>query len=110
MVSEDLPTAALNLTLTDVDSADSPLLVTLAASNGTVTVNDNGLLSFTNGTNGSSNITFTGLVADVQAALAGLVYQGNPNYSGLDRITVTVNDQGATGLSIDLLPSRNRSA
>jgi len=100
VVGEDLPTAALNLTLTDVDAADSPLLVTLAASNGTVTVNDNGLLSFTNGTNGSNAVTFTGLVADVQAALAGLVYQGNLNYSGSDRITVTVNDQGATGLSI----------
>ncbi|MBM0740212.1 pre-peptidase C-terminal domain-containing protein [Phormidium sp. CLA17] len=101
VVGEDLPTAALNLTLSDVDSGDSPLLVTLTAPNGTLTVNDNGLLSFVNSTtNGSSSVTFTGLVADAQAALAGLVYQGNPNYSGADRITVTVNDQGATGLSI----------
>ncbi|MEX0272106.1 cadherin-like domain-containing protein [Leptolyngbyaceae cyanobacterium UHCC 1019] len=101
IVGEDLPTTALNLTLNDVDSGDSPLLITLTAPNGTLTVNDNGLLSFINDTtNGSSSLVFTGLVADAQAALAGLVYQGNPNYFGADRITVTVDDQGATGLSI----------
>jgi len=100
VVGEDLPTAALNLTLNDVDAGDSPLQVTLTAPNGTLTVNDTGLLTFINDTaNGSSSLTFTGLVADAQAALAGLVYQGNPNYFGSDRITVTVNDQGATGLS-----------
>lgn len=100
VVGEDLPTAALNLTLTDVDSADSPIRVTLTASNGTLTVNDNGLLNFVTSNNGSSVVSFTGLVADVQTALAGLVYQGNPNYFGPDRIAVTVDDQGATGLSL----------
>ncbi len=101
VVDEDLPTAALNLTLNDVDAGDSPLLITLTAPNGTLTVNDNGLLSFINSTtNGSSAVTFTGLVADAQAALADLVYQGNPNYFGPDRITVTVDDQGATGLLV----------
>ncbi|PZV16161.1 MAG: hypothetical protein DCF22_05835 [Leptolyngbya sp.] len=109
-ISEDLPTAALNLTLNDVDSGDSPLQVTLTAPNGTLTVNDNGLLTFINDTaNGSSSLTFTGLVADAQAALAGLVYQGNPNYFGSDRITVTVNDQGATGLSGPLAVTKSIS-
>lgn len=90
------PTFSFNVS--DVDSGPSPVSVVLRASNGGITVTDPGTLTFdTAGANGSSVVIFTGLLGDVQAALASVAYQPSPNYFGPDRIVVSVNDQGATG-------------
>jgi len=97
-INEDTPTTALGLLVNDVDADVNPLRVTLSATNGALTVNDNGALTFLSGTaNGGSSVIFTGTLPDIQTALSGLVYQGRQDYFGSDRIIVTVDDQGATG-------------
>ena len=42
--------------------------------------------------NGTSTVTLSGNVADLNAALATLVYRGSLNYSGSDTLTVTADD------------------
>jgi Cadherin-like/Bacterial pre-peptidase C-terminal domain/FG-GAP-like repeat/Bacterial Ig domain/Bacterial cadherin-like domain len=100
-INEDTASSSLSLTVTDVDADNSPLKVTISSSttNGLVTVNESGGgLSFINGTsNGSSSLTFTGTLSDIQFALNDLTYQGKPDFFGSDRVTVTIDDQGATG-------------
>ncbi len=97
-VNEDTPTAPIIINVDDVDADASPIRVALTASNGGVTVNDNGALTFVDSTtNGNSVVIFTGLLADVQNALNGVTYQGRQDAFGSDRIIVTVDDQGATG-------------
>ena len=49
------------------------------------------------GGNDSGSVTITGLVADVNTALAGLSYTGNLNFSGSDSLVVNANDNGNTG-------------
>ena len=55
-------------------------------------------LTFTVG-DGTSDaaMTFTGTVANVNAALARVDYLGNANYSGADTLSISVDDQGNTG-------------
>ena len=48
-------------------------------------------------------ITMSGTPADVNAALDGMIYQGNQDFNGTDKLVVTVNDLGNTGAG--LLPS-----
>jgi len=96
---EDQAADPFNFQVTDVDAADSPLSVVLRATNGGITVSDPGTLTFDPaGANGSSVVIFTGTLDAVNNALASVGYQPTSNYSGSDRITVSVNDQGATGL------------
>jgi len=55
-------------------------------------------LTFTSGANGSSSITVTGTLANLNAALNGLVYAPATSYTGSDTLTVTVNN-ASDGLS-----------
>jgi uncharacterized delta-60 repeat protein len=81
----------------DADSgASEPMLVTLSVSHGTLTLGGTaGLLSWSG--DGTDSISLSGSIAEVNAALEGLVYQGVLNYSGSDILTVFVDDQGNTG-------------
>jgi hypothetical protein len=87
------------ISVADTDSASGLVTVTL-------TVNDpSGLLAVSTTTglssvsgNGSSNVlTFSGTVADVNAALASLVYTP-ADIDGAATLTVLVNDNGNTGV------------
>ena len=55
-------------------------------------------LTFTVG-DGTSDaaMTFTGTLANINAALARVDYLGNANYSGADTLNLSVDDQGNTG-------------
>ncbi|MDX2242040.1 MAG: cadherin-like domain-containing protein [Leptolyngbyaceae cyanobacterium bins.302] len=98
LLEDQTPAPTFNFTVNDVDAGDSPLSVVLRATNGGISVSDTGTLSFDPaGANGSSVVIFTGTLLDVQTALSSVAYQSNPNYFGSDRITVSVNDQGANG-------------
>jgi hypothetical protein len=49
------------------------------------------------GANGSSTLTLSGTQAQINAALASLSYQGNPDFNGGDTLTVLSTDSsGAT--------------
>ena len=80
--NEDTPMAIPGVSVSDVDVAEGTDMVQLIlwADHGTLNVS-----------------AIIAPLANVNAALAGLVYSPNPNYNGSDMIHVLVNDQGNTG-------------
>ena len=100
-VTEDTPTRLTGITVSDVDSGASAITVTLALPGG-----NSGALSavgFGSVTVGGTAIalTLTGSVADINAFLAdashGVIYTPAPNGASDVTLTVTANDNGATG-------------
>ncbi len=93
----DLPfTGPTAISLTDVDSGPNPVRVTLAVNNGILNLATDGLTTIS-GANGSKSAVYEGTIASIVAAINTLVYRGNLNYNGSDRLTITVNDKGSTG-------------
>jgi YVTN family beta-propeller protein len=92
--------AGRQVSTSDADAAAgaSPLKVTLGVAHGTVTLAQTTNLTFVSGGNGQAAMTFTGLQADVNAALNGLVYEPASVFFGSDALALTVDDQGGTGL------------
>ena len=86
-----------SITVTDVDSNGCAEQVTLGVGNGTLTLDGTTGLTFVAGANGTSFMTFTGTLANINAALDGLSYTPTPGYNGPDTLTVTSNDLGNTG-------------
>ena len=93
------------ITVADPDSGEpggGALKVTLAAAHGGLTLGRTAGLAFSDG-DGTADaaMTFSGTPAAINAALDGLVYRGDPNYSsphsGAETLTLTVNDQGNAG-------------
>ncbi|MBL8244599.1 MAG: hypothetical protein JNL89_10425 [Rhodanobacteraceae bacterium] len=86
------------VSIADADVAAATLQVQLSVSNGTLTLSGTSGLSFTlGGGTGFSAITFTGTLANVNAALAGMAYVPTANYFGPAQLSITSNDQGNTG-------------
>ncbi|NUA30029.1 DUF4347 domain-containing protein [Cupriavidus basilensis] len=86
------------ISVSDVDSAGGAERVTLTASNGVITLSGTSSLTFLTGSGvGDATMTFTGTLADINAALNGLVYTPTPGYHGAGSIQITTNDQGLTG-------------
>ena len=103
------------ISITDVDAGGAPVQVTLNASNGVITLGGTGGLAFTSGDGtADTNMTFTGTLPAINAALNGLVFTPNLDYNGLAFIQLTTNDLGASGAggpladtdlaTIDVLP------
>jgi hypothetical protein len=84
--------------ISDVDAGSAPVQITLAVTQGLLTLSQTTGLSFVSG-NGSNNasMTLNGSLASINAALAGLQYRPGANYNGPDRIDLTVNDLGNSG-------------
>ena len=74
------------------DSDSSALTTTLSVSSG--------ILNVTSGAgvtdNGTAFVTITGTAVQINAALAGLTYTGNPDFNGADTLTVVTSDGTAT--------------
>jgi hypothetical protein len=86
------------ISIADVDAAASPVKVTLSATNGLITLSGTGGLSFTAG-NGTADatMTFTGTIANINAALDGLTFAPTMGYSGAASLAILTDDQGNTG-------------
>lgn len=94
---EDTPHAMPNISIADDDVGDGDVEVTLAVSNGTLTLGETDGLSFSNGdADADASMTFTGTLDDVNTALATLSYQGDLNYNGTDTLQLSVSDLGNT--------------
>jgi hypothetical protein len=84
------------ISVADVEA--TTVQVTLAATNGTVTLSGTTGLSFTLGDGtADGTMTFSGTQAAVNAALAGASYTSTAGYSGAATLTVTTSDLGASG-------------
>src|SRR5713226_1413548 len=61
------------ITISDVDAGASPMRVTLTASNGTITLNGTGGLTFSSGDGtADASMTFTGARATIDARMNGM--------------------------------------
>ncbi|MGH6934281.1 MAG: tandem-95 repeat protein [Dongiaceae bacterium] len=93
-----IPIAGLSVYDSDVNESPGQLKVTLSVANGTLTLGDMAGLAFIAGDGVADGaMIFTGTLSDVNAALATLSYQGNGNFSGVDTLTISTDDQGYTG-------------
>src|SRR3954451_23672129 len=87
----------------DVDDADNgvlgdePVQVMLASTAGTLTLSGTSGLSFSAGANGTSGMTFSGTLANVNSALDGLSYSRVANVNGSAQLTITTSDFGNFG-------------
>lgn len=83
--------------------------VSLSVTSGTFTLSDASKLSFTTGDGISdSSVIFTGKIADINAALEGMVFTPTPNYTGPVTLSITVDDQGNAGSGGTLTATRSR--
>lgn len=92
-------TFAGSVTFTDAAASGTSDSLTLSVSHGTLTLGSTSGLSFASGANGSSSMTVTGTVANLNAALNGLVYAPTQLYAGSDSLLISVTDalDGLTG-------------
>lgn len=92
-------TASNRVAVADIDAGGGLLEVTLGASHGgVVTLAGIGGLTFTTGDGtGDATMAFAGSVADINAALNGMVLTPGVSYFGVATLTITTNDGGNTG-------------
>jgi hypothetical protein len=87
------------ISVADADSES--LSVTLAVSNGSLTLNGTAGLTFESGADGTGTMTITGSISDINAALNGLAYHTDSTDTTAgdinDVLTITTND----GSSLD---------
>jgi VCBS repeat-containing protein len=94
-VNEDTSLSIGGVSVNDVDGNLSTTQLTVT--NGAINVSLAGGATISAGANGSSSLTLSGTQAQINAALASLSYQGNPNFNGSDTLTVLSTDaNGAT--------------
>ena len=89
-VDEDVSLAITGISVTDDD--DNLSNVRLMVNSGKLNVTLSGTVSFSNGSNGSSDLTLAGSLADINDTLASLSYQGNLHFNGGDTLTVLSTD------------------
>ncbi|WP_150469035.1 hypothetical protein, partial [Cysteiniphilum sp. SYW-8] len=86
-----------NSNLISVADADhAALSVTLTVTKGRLTLSQTTGLTFVIGSNGESRMKFSGSITDINAALNGLIYAGNPDFTGSDSLTILSEDNDVT--------------
>jgi YVTN family beta-propeller protein len=85
------------LSVADTDAGANPEQVTLSVAHGTLQLSGESGLTFSAGSDGSSSMTFSGSVSDIDAALDGLTYEPATGYTGSDAVDISVDDLGHTG-------------
>ena len=95
-VDEDVATPIAGLSISDVDATLAPAGVydvTLAATNGTLTMTTLTGLTFTAGDGtADATMTFHGTLSDINNALATASYSGASNFNGPAQISINVTD------------------
>lgn len=89
-------TAIGGISIGDIDARSSLLTTTLSVGNGTLNLTNLNGTSVVAGSLNSSTVTIQGTLAQINAALATLNYNGG-SFSGDTNLTVSVNDNGNTG-------------
>lgn len=86
------------LSISDADAGNGLVQVTLTASHGTLSLSGVNGLSFAVGTGSAdATMTFTGSVADINAALQGLRFSPTAGYRGPASLQITTDDLGNSG-------------
>jgi len=87
-----------SIALTDAAASGSSDSLTLLVSNGTLTLGSVTGLTFSSGANGTSSMTVTGTLANLNAALSGLTYKPASGYTGSATLAISLFDS-VDGLS-----------
>ncbi len=97
--NEDTGLTFLNaFSVADVDAGAGDLEVTLTATHGTVTLASTTGLAFGAGDGtADATMTFSGTLAELNAALDDVTYDPDDNYNGPASLQMVTNDQGNTG-------------
>ena len=86
------------ISIADVDAGGEGMRVTLSATNGLLTLSGTAGLSFGVGSGtDDATMTFDGTIADINAALNGLVFVPTRDYTGSASLQITTNDLGHLG-------------
>ncbi|MBW4520762.1 MAG: pre-peptidase C-terminal domain-containing protein [Scytolyngbya sp. HA4215-MV1] len=97
-VNEDTSLTIVGISVSDIDAGNNDLTVSLSATSGVITLGSTAGLTFLTGDGTADKVlSFSGTLAEINAALNNLVYLGNPNFAGTDNILINVNDNGNTG-------------
>lgn len=81
-----------SVSVADSGPSTTELTVTLSVADGLLDLSQTTGLTFADGGNDSSTLTFTGTAADINAALDGLTYTPDDGFDGGDTLYVTVDD------------------
>lgn len=84
-----------------LEIASDPVLgfvstVTLSVTNGTINLGSPGSVTITGGADGTDTVTFQGTSAAINAAMAGLIYTPDLNFTGADTLVFTASGGGQT--------------
>jgi hypothetical protein len=83
------------ISVSDVDAGGAPMQLTLSVTNGTVSLGGTGGLTFLAGSGvNDATVTFTGTLADINAALSALSFRGAPDYYGPATLQIVTDDLG----------------
>ena len=86
------------ISVSDVDAGGASVFFTLTAGNGTMTLGTTAGLTFSTGDGTADpSMSFSGTIADINAALSGITYKPNADFNGAGSIFVSANDLGNTG-------------
>ncbi|HYG82701.1 MAG TPA: Calx-beta domain-containing protein, partial [Pyrinomonadaceae bacterium] len=86
------------ISVADADARSATLLVTLTATNGTLTLSGTAGLNFSTGDGtADATVSFAGSVTNINNALNGLVFTPTAGFSGAASLQVVTNDQGHAG-------------
>lgn len=98
-VNEDEQLVISDVAVSDPDAGVNPVIVTLSVGHGVLGLSSSVNLVLVDGDGADGTLAFTGTTADLTTALqSGIQYRGAQDYVGDDTLTVTVNDQGASGI------------
>ncbi|MEE9451397.1 MAG: hypothetical protein V3V61_01410, partial [Gammaproteobacteria bacterium] len=95
VVNEDTTLIINGMSISDTDVSGGDLETTLSVSNGTITLSSTTGLTFFDGDDGATSMTFTGTLTNVNTAITNLTYQGNTDFNGIDNLNISVNDGSA---------------
>jgi CSLREA domain-containing protein len=86
------------ITVNDVDAGNDALTVTLTATSGTISLSGTTGLTFSAG-DGTDDITvtFSGTLANLNAALNGATFKPASGFTGVASLQISTNDQGHNG-------------
>ncbi|MCP1611143.1 hypothetical protein J2848_002816 [Azospirillum lipoferum] len=90
--------AVTGLSVSDIDAGSAPMLITLSAGHGTLTLADGGTDAVITG-NGTDTVTVRATLATINSLLGatnGLLYTAS-SYTGADTVHILVDDQGNGG-------------
>lgn len=94
----DTPRVFSNISIADADAGAGGLEVSLAVTNGTLTLSGTTGLTFGAGDGTADTaMTFTGTTANINAALNGMTFTPTAAYVGAASLQINADDQGNTG-------------